>query len=320
MRTFAYWLSFALCAAHLGGAERPTDNRHVVLVVGVPGEAQYASNHLGQVEVWQTTAQSVDLPVTVIGPGQEGMETDREQLRHLLSREPAEAIGPLWLILIGHGTFDGEEARFSLRGPDLTATELSEWLKPFRRPMVIVNTSSSSGPFLAKLSGTNRVVITATRSGHEQYYTRFGTYFARAMGLKEADLDKDEQVSVLEGFLVAAGQTAEFYKAEGRISTEHALLDDNGDGLGTSADWFVGLRAAKKPKPETPIDGLLARQICVVPSAAEHALAPEWRGKRDALERAVYALRERKAEMPAEEYFRQLDALLIELARLYEGW
>ena len=29
----------------------------------------------------------------------------------------------LWLVLIGHGTFDGKTARFGLRGPDVTPAE-----------------------------------------------------------------------------------------------------------------------------------------------------------------------------------------------------
>jgi hypothetical protein len=41
---------------------------------------------------------------------------------------------------------------------------------------------------------------------------------------------------------------AEFYEADGRLATEHALLDDNGDSLGTPADFFRGDGVFVQPK------------------------------------------------------------------------
>jgi hypothetical protein len=293
--------------------------QRMVLVVGAPGEPQYQKDFYDQVSLWTNAANSANLSVATIGLSPDETN-DLAAVENCLKSASPEASAPLWLVFIGHGTFDGEEARFNLRGPDLTAEQLSEWLKPLSQPLVIINTASSSAPFLAKLSDTNRVVVTGTRSGHEQYYTRFGGYFAKAISSLDADLDKDGQVSVFEAFLVASRQTTEFYKAEGRLATEHALLDDNGDRLGTPADWFVGLRAVKKPKKsDSPVDGLFARQLCVIPSAAERSLPPHLRQRRDALERAVLLHRDKKSDLSEEEYYRQLDALLLELARLYES-
>src|SRR5207237_78587 len=157
---------------------------------------------------------------------------------------------------------------------------------------------SSSAPFMAKLAATNRVIITATRSGHEQNFTHFGQYLAEAISNPEADLDKDGQVSLLEAFLMASRKTAEFYKTENRLATEHALLDDNGDGLGTPADWFAGLRAVKKAKESKLVDGLLAQQFHLVRNQSESDLSSEQRAQRDALERAVLLHREKKNQMP----------------------
>ena len=42
-----------------------------------------------------------------------------------------------------------------------------------------------------------------------------------------------EEAGALEAFLFASRKTTEFYKAENRLATEHALIEDNGDGLGT---------------------------------------------------------------------------------------
>ena len=290
----------------------------VILVVGAPGEAEYGSNFLHQADLWKQACTAANLRQVRIGMEKEGNTNDYELLKQTLAAEPKDGPEELWLVLIGHGTFDGKEARFNLRGPDFSATELAGWLKPFHRPLAVIDQSSSSAPFINKLSGTNRVVIAATRSGYEQNYARFGEYFAKAITAPEADLDKDAQVSLLEAFLMASRQATEFYKVAGRLATEHALLDDNGDGLGTPADWFRGLRAVKKPKENAPVDGLLAQQFILVRNQAENTLSPEQRVQRDAMERAVFLHREKKGQMPEEEYYRELEKLLLELAKFYE--
>ena len=242
-----------------------------------------------------------------------GQTNDFESLKQALESEPKDGPSDLWLVLIGHGTFDGKEARFNLRGPDVSATELALWLQPFHRRMAIINTASSSAPFINKLSRTNRVIITATRSGNEQNFARFGQYFCEAITNPEADLDKDEQVSLLEAFLMASRQAGEFYKVEGRLATEHALLDDNGDGLGTPAEWFRGLRATKKPKDNAPVDDLLAQQFHLLNSPTDQKLSPDQRAHRDALERAVVLHREKKKQLSEDEYYVGLEKLLLEL-------
>ena len=90
---------------------------------------------------------------------------------------------------------------------------------------------------MRKLSREQRVIITATKNEAEVFYTRFGGYFAEAVGgLTDADVDNDEQVSLLEGFIYASEKVASFYENKGRLATEHAILDDNGDKLGSRAE------------------------------------------------------------------------------------
>jgi hypothetical protein len=312
LSSFVIWIS-SFCSSVAADSSAT-----VVTVVGAPGEAEYGSNFLQQAELWKTACSKASLRQVVIGLEKESATNDYELLKQALAAEPKDGAEELWLVLIGHGTFDGKEARFNLRGPDFSATELAGWLKPIHRPVAVINESSSSAPFINKLSGTNRVIISATRSGHEQNYARFGEYFAKAITAPEADLDKDGQVSLLEAFLMASRQAAEFYKVAGRLATEHALLDDNSDGLGTPADWFRGLRAVKKPKENAPVDGLLAQQFILVRNQAENSFNPEQRAQRDALERAVFLHREKKGQMPEEEYYRELEKLLLDLARFYE--
>jgi hypothetical protein len=291
----------------------------LVVILGAAGEPDYFTNFLTQAQTWHETAQKAGWTVATIGEAPAQTPTDLDRIRNLLETEPKTGAGQLWIVLIGHGTFDDKVAKFNLNGPDLSATELANWLKPFSRPLTIINTSSSSSPFLNQLSGTNRVVITATRSGHERNYTRFGGYFAQAITRPESDLDKDEQVSLLEAFIVASRQVGEFYKVEGRIATEHALLDDNADGLGTPADWFRGVRAVKKPVESRALDGLPAHQRHLLTSPAEKSLTPELRARRDGLEKRIFEHRERKASMNEAAYYAQLEKLLLEMAEIYSG-
>ena len=306
-------------AAPLFCAPATPSRATAIVVVGAAGDTDFGSNFVRQAELWTKACAQAGCRQITIGLEPEGSTNDYDRLKLALGEEPKDGLGQLWLVLIGHGTFDGKEARFNLRGPDFSATELALWLQPFRRPLAVLNTASASAPFLNKLSGTNRVVITATRSGFEQNFTRFGQFFAEAITNPEADLDKDGQVSLLEAFLTASRKVAEFYKVEGRLATEHALLDDNGDGLGTPADWFRGLRATRRPRENAPLDGLLARQIHLIPSDTERALTVEQQVQRDQLERAVLLHREKKSELTESEYYRQLEQLLIPLAQFYSS-
>ena len=120
-------------------------------------------------------------------------------------------------------------------------------------------------------------------------------------------------------FLMASRHVKEFYDVEGRLATEHALLDDTGDGMGTPPDWFRGVRASKSAKDGASLDGFRAHQFHLVRSEAEQKLSPAVRTQRNDLERAIATLREAKAKQPEDEYYRKLESLLLELSRLYES-
>ena len=305
-------LSLGVCAAQT--ADKPT----VFVLVGAAGEADLGkqfSEAAAKLEQIAKQAQAKFIPI-----GLKSMETnDLARFKAALEAEPKSGPGELWFVLLGHGTFDNKEAKFNLRGPDLGAGELGEWLKPFQRPVAIVNCASASGPFVNKLSAAGRVVVTATRSGQEVNYTRFGGHFAAALGSADADLDKDGQTSLLEAYLLAANRVTEFYETEGRLATEHPLLDDNGDGLGTPPDWFRGVRAVKKAKDGATVDGLRAHQFVLMRSEQDRKLSPTVRAKRDELELAIGKLRDQKGEFPEPDYYAKLEPLLLELARLYQS-
>ncbi len=292
---------------------RPT----VLLVVGAPGQDEFQTNFQRQVELWTRACEQAQATTARIGLDANSKTADRERLKQTLAQEQHDGSEALWLVLIGHGTFDGKEARFNLRGPDVTAAELGEWLKPFRRPVILIDTTAASAPFLNKLSATNHVIITATRSGSEHNFTRFGLHLAEALTDDQSDLDKDGQISLLEAFLAASARVAEFYKTEGRLATEHALLDDDGDSRGTPADWFRGVIPIKKPIGNASVDGARAHQFHLVLSQAEQGLPPDVRDKRDALELDIARLRASKSQRPPSEYYRELEKLLLQLADTY---
>lgn len=296
-------------------ADRPT----VLVVVGAVGEKDFGEQFAEWTGRWKTAADKVQADYAVIGLDDASGKTDREQLQERLAGWSAPSAEVAWLVFIGHGTFDGKTAKFSLRGPDFTPGELASWLKPIERPTAVIDCTSASGPFLNELSGKNRVLITAARSGVEYNYARFGDYFSSAITDPKADLDKDDQTSLLEAFLLASSGVKEFYAGEGRLATEHALLDDNGDGLGTPADWFQGLLATKAAKDGAPLDGSRAGQIVLVRSAREQQLPAEVRNRRDELERGLAEVRQRKAKLPEDEYLASVEPILIELAKLYES-
>ena len=299
-------------------AEEALDRASMILAVGAGGEEKFAGTFAKWAANWQQAAEAGGVKIATVGL-QQTDEPDRQRLKSLLESEPKEGANELWLVLLGHGTAGAKDAKFNLRADDLAVSELAEWLKPFRRTVVVVCAFSAGGAWLKPLAGPDRVIVTATRSGSENNYARFGGHLAQAIADPAADVDKDGETSLLEAWLVAARKTADFYKEEGRLATEHSLLDDNGDGLGTPPDWFVGVRAVKKAKSGALPDGLRAAQIHLVHSAAERALTAEQRAERDTLERDIAALRERKAAMKEDDYFRELEALLLKLARIYRG-
>jgi hypothetical protein len=296
----------------------------LVVVVGAGGTPEYAVRFREAAERWRKTGERAGAPTTVIGlASTSDARTDLAELQTAIASATRTPGGPLWIVLIGHGTFDGRVARFNLRGPDVSAPELAGWLKPLRRPLVFLNTASASAPFVNALTGPDRIIVTATKTGAEQNVTRFGPALAEAIADTRADLDRDGAVSLLEAFLYAGKRVEASYLEEGLLATEHALLEDNGDGLGTSAALFRGLSTAETAAadPAAARDGSRARQITLLPAAAEPELDPATRRRRDELELAIADLqqRRRRDKLPDNSYYARLEKLLMELARLYRG-
>ncbi|MGH9332428.1 MAG: C13 family peptidase [Vicinamibacteria bacterium] len=219
----------------------------------------------------------------------------------------------IYVLLVGHGSYDSEEARFNLPGRDLSAADFDALLTPFReQPIVFVNTASASGAFLPVLAKPNRIVVTATKSGFERNETHFGKYFVEAYAGGAGDTDKNERVSVLEAFEYARLRVDGFYQEENLLKTEHAQLDDNGDGTGIAkpgedsegdragAAYLLGAQAA-------------ASGVSPEDLSADPELARLVETQRD-LEGRVEALKLQKESLPEDTYLQELERLLLELA------
>ncbi len=305
----------AVCAASPAFAD---ERQHVLVVVGANGTAEYGSVFREWADRWETAAAAGEAEHKAIGLGDD--IDDLQQLTNQLSEwSSIETTEPLWLVLIGHGTFDGRAARFNLDGPDLSAEHLAQSLATAARPVAVINCSSSSSPFINGISGPNRVVITATKDGNEIQFARFGDYLSQAVAGLDADVDRDGQTSLLEAWLFASRRTAEFYESEGRLATEHSLLDDTGDAMGSRAELFEGVRVKGNVKEPDKVDGRLAHRWHLVRSAEERLLTVDERTRRDELEQQLEALRQRKDDLAEESFLQELETILLPLARLYEA-
>lgn len=303
------WL--ALCA--FSSAQATAAERYAVIISGASGGEKYAT----QQQHWRTDLASAlettfGVPngnLVVLAEDSSGTSAaTAENVRRLFTdlKRRMTKDDTLLVVLIGHGTFDGVDAKFNLVGPDLTARDWKSLLSGVAGQLVVVNTTEASFPFVEELSQRGRVVITATDSAAQRFSTVFPEYFVKAFADPSVDVDKNGRVSVWEAFAAASAAVRRHYEERGQLTTERPLLDDDGDRVGREAD--------------TPgQDGQLARTIYLDAgtqrSTGDAALATLERQRRD-IEAQIEALKLRKPILNDDEYTTTLEKLLIELARV----
>jgi len=218
----------------------------------------------------------------------------------------------VFIMLIGHGSFDGRDSKFNLPGPDMAAADFNLILKRLpTKQIVLVNASSASGPFIEGLSAPGRTIVTATRSGAEHFTTLFGGFFIDALTSEAADADKNKRVSVLEAFNFAKTEVARAYEREGLLATEHALLDDDGDKEGSTSPTTTGSDPKNKDGKVAAVLSLGVAGDDGLPSDPKlRALHVE---RRD-LERRVESLRLLKESMDPAKYSSELEKLVTAIA------
>lgn len=225
-------------------------------------------------------------------------------LRDLASRVTKSDV--LLIVLMGHSSFDGVDAKFNLVGPDLEAHEWNQLLAPIAGRIVFVNTTGTSSPFLERLAGRNRVIITATHSPAQKYDTVFPEFWVEALGSAETDLDRNGRISIWEAFARASGAVRRWYDQKGQLATERAVLDDTNDGTGrdVATEGEDGLLASRTFLDAEPAMASGDPTVAVLVS------------RRDQLELELDELKRKRSFMPPGDYEQELERILIDIARV----
>ena len=241
-----------------------------------------------------------------------GSDATKARLTETLAQiaREAKAEDEFTLVLIGHGSYDGEIYKFNLPGPDISGEDLAILCDriPAKRQL-IVNTTSASGGSVGALQKAGRIVIAATKTGTEKNATVFARYWVDSLRDGSADTDKNEAITALEAFVYADRKTASFYESQKRLATEHSVLEDTGKK-----------EAVHAPSAENG-EGQLAANFTIlrIGSAQKAANDPAKRtllDEKEQLERKIDLLKYQKAAMSAEDYKKQLSDALLELARV----
>lgn len=303
------------CLAVLFAAAAPAlaEQRYALIVAGANGGQQYAQQYakwteeLSKILVDRMKLAPSNVVVLSDTPRAEAAATAANvrraisRIRTGMGREDV-----LLVVLIGHGTFDGVDAKFNLVGPDLESGEWAELIRGLPGRVVVVNTAPASFPFLERLAGPQRIVITATDSAAQRFDTMFPEYFIKAFQDETSDIDKNGRISIWEAFAAATAGVRRYYQQRGQLATERALLDDDGDGIG------------KEDPAAKGADGSLASRTYLdeaAPGAAEtDETLVRLLQRKAALEGEIEELRVRKTFLAPAEYTKEFERLMIELA------
>lgn len=287
--------------------------RYALVVAGAAGGEAYAA----KLTTWRQALASVlreklafdaGRVEVFAGEGADAQPATRERISAALERLARET-GPqdlVMIVLLGHGSFDGVEAKFNLVGPDLDTNEWRDLLRPLRARVLFVNTTGASMPFLERLSGPRRIIVTATETPAQKFDTIFAEHFIGSLADPAADLDKDGRISVLEAFSAASRRVKQQYERGGQLPIERAMLDDNGDRVGK---WAGGEGTDGTTAARTFLDGAEAA------TSADPALA-ELLQRQAVLQVQVDDLRARKVLMAPDEYAKEFERVMIDLARV----
>jgi hypothetical protein len=243
VRRFAF-VGLALALAVAGAADEPggepVGKSRAFVVVGLPGDPEHERQFADTARQWHNwLTESLGFEVTVLF----GRSGQPKLAREAATRAAIEgavadlkktlrAEDRLWVLFLGHGDYDGERASFHLPGRDLQAGELGKLFAGIPcKEQVFWMTHSASGWFLKPLSAKGRIVITATAADEEYNETEFPHALATVVAKLKA---KDgEKISVLDLYRRTVAEVEARFAADKRVPTEHAQLDDNGDGVGT---------------------------------------------------------------------------------------
>lgn len=310
--------ALVLATPALGSAQGAT---HALIVVGLGGSAEYREAfHTYGMSLYAALTQRHGIPtenVTLLAEREDlapDAFADRSTRANLLKAlgELAGRANPqdrIVIVLIGHGTAQGDEPRFNLPGPDLGPEDFMAGLTAFpTQTLALIHTGSASGGFVAPLSGPNRVIVAATRTARERNATEFPRYFVEAVTGDGADLDKDGQISLLEAYVYARQEVERFYQDENELLTEHSVLDDNGDGEGSHEASLAG------PDGQLAATFLLGSGAGTATQTTDDPVLARLYEERQEIQGRIDGLQAVREAMEEEQYQAQLEDLLVELA------
>ena len=147
-------------------------------------------------------------------------------------RKKVEPEDQMIVFVVGNADYRNQIAGIHLPREEITPKEFGSLFDDFPGTIVMVITTPVSGSFLPSLSGEDRVVITATKPDTDVNETYFPEAFILAA--KELAASKESTGSIAEIYSLAREKTCEYFEELQIIPTEQSMLDDNGDGEGTT--------------------------------------------------------------------------------------
>ena len=314
MTQIKYWILLLAAIVLTSPAPAAAETRWAVVISGASGGEKYAEQMRGwreglrsaMVDRYGFKAEHVRLLVDESAATGEKGSADNVRKVFTEIKKAGTKDDFVLVILLGHGTYDGDAAKFNLVGPDLTAKDWTDMLAGMPGRLALVNTTEASFPFLESLTAKGRVVITATDSAAQKYATVFPEYFVKAIREASTDLDKNGRTSLFEVFAAASAAVKQHYEQNGQLATERAVLDDNGDGKGREA-------TAEGP------DGGVARMSYLDAESAAESASPEIAAlakRRRTLEMQAEEHKQLKGVMPDGEWNATFEKLMLELAQV----
>ena len=307
---WSFVVSLSALLLFCSAASTAAQDSHLLVITGVAGDDEHAKKFQKWAATLIDAAKTKDgVPDANITYLADKPEADAARIRGRSTSENVQkAVADLAakahpgdqvvIVLIGHGSFDGSVAAFSMPGPDMTVADWASLLKKLSAQKVaFINTTSSSGAFLPAVAVPGRTVVTATKTGGERNEAMFGEFFVEAFGDAAADADRNGHVSVLEAFNYANNKVVKAYQQGGLLRTEHAALDDGGNGKLAATQYLTA----------HPADGGLKVDVS---DPATRTLVAE----REAIQKDIDALKEKKDTLDPARYDQEMERLLTNLA------
>lgn len=277
-------------------------------VAGAGGEPEYEQRFTGWAsDITKSLAGEASAKVETLS----GKDATKANIQAKLSAIAAQAKADdtFTLLLIGHGSYDDIDYKFEVPGQDISATELNDALNKIAAKQAVILTTSASAGAIKKLQKDKRVLISATKVGSQRNATVFARFWVEAFRDGSADTDKNQTLTALEAYKYAKTKTKDYFDTQKRLATENPLLEDTGKGEGEqdpSAGNGQGLVAGRFPVLH------LGSATAIAATPAKQALLK----RKDELETSIDELKYRKAAMELPAYNKQLQGLILELAKV----